>query len=78
MTARPWRHVPRLGDEREVSSKALYEGYTGWCTQMDETLVSQKALATALQERGCTSGRKSGGRLWCGITLKEEEPEPLT
>jgi len=64
-----------LGDEREVSSKALYEEYTGWCTQMGESPVSQKALATALQERGCTSGRKSGGRLWCGIALKEYETE---
>jgi putative DNA primase/helicase len=65
-----------VGDKQEISSSALYEEYRGWCAQMGESPVTQKALAIALQERGCTPGRKSGGRLWRGIALKEDEPEP--
>jgi putative DNA primase/helicase len=64
-----------LGDEREVNTCELYAEYQGWCEQMGESPVTQKALATALQERGCTSGRKSKGRLWSGIALKEDGPE---
>jgi putative DNA primase/helicase len=60
----------------KVSTSELYEEYAGWCTQMGETPVSQKALAAALKERGCTPGRSGGGRLWCGIALKGDEPEP--
>jgi putative DNA primase/helicase len=62
--------------QRQVSTSELYAEYQGWCEQMGESAVTQKALAAALQERGCTSGRNSRGRLWCGIALKEEdEPE---
>lgn len=65
-----------LGDTHEVSSKALYEEYTGWCAQMDETPVTRKALATVLKERGCISGHNRSGGVWCGIALREDETAP--
>jgi putative DNA primase/helicase len=64
-----------LGDHHHVNTRELYAEYRGWCEQIGESPVTQKALATVLQERGCTSGRKSQGRLWSGIALKEDEPE---
>jgi putative DNA primase/helicase len=65
-----------LGDKHEVSSKALYEEYKGWCTQMDETPDNQKVLAARLKERGCTSGHNRSGGLWRGIALRSElEPQ---
>jgi len=64
-----------LGDHRQVSTSELYAEYQGWCEQMGESPVTQKALATALQERGCITGRNSRGRLWSGIALKEDESE---
>jgi len=64
-----------LGDNHQVSTSELYAEYQGWCEQMGESPVTPKGLAAALQERGCTSGRNSRGRLWCGIALKEDEPE---
>lgn len=65
-----------LGDKQEVSTSALYAEYVGWCTQVGESPVSQKALAATLKERGCTPGRRGGGRLWVGIALLGEETTP--
>jgi putative DNA primase/helicase len=62
--------------QRQVSTSELYAEYRGWCEQMGESAVTQKAFGTALRERGCTPGRTSGGRLWVGIALREEETEP--
>jgi hypothetical protein len=62
--------------QRQVSTGELYAEYVGWCTQMGETPVSQKGLAAALKERGCTPRRGGEGRLWCGIALREDEADP--
>jgi putative DNA primase/helicase len=59
-----------VGPERRVLAGDLYAEYTSWCRQMGETPVSQKALASALRERGCTPGRQSSERFWCGIGLQ--------
>jgi putative DNA primase/helicase len=64
-----------LGPEREVLAGDLYAEYTDWCTQMGESPVSQKALSTTLRERDYTPGRRSSGRIWRGIALKEETTE---
>lgn len=62
--------------QQKVSAGELYAEYTGWCQQMGESPVSQKALAATLKEHGYTPDRKGGRRVWCGIALKGDEPEP--
>ena len=65
-----------LGDQQQVSTSALYAEYVGWCEQIGESSVTQKALATALKERGCTSRHTRSGGVWCGIALRKDETAP--
>jgi putative DNA primase/helicase len=65
-----------LGDQQQVSTSALYAEYVGWCEQIGESAVTQKALATALKERGCMSRHTRSGGVWCGIALREDETAP--
>jgi putative DNA primase/helicase len=65
-----------VGPQQKVSAGELYADYTGWCQQIGEGAVSQKAFATALRERGFRPGRTSNERFWWGIALKGDEPEP--
>jgi putative DNA primase/helicase len=62
--------------QREVSTSELYKEYVDWCTQMGESAISKKALSAVLKERGCTQGRRSSERLWCGIALRGGETAP--
>jgi P4 family phage/plasmid primase-like protien len=60
-----------FGDPKkfQVRSADLYEAYRGWCVNAGERPISKKALATALQERGCENQRDKVSRWWLGVGL---------
>ena len=56
-----------------VTSKDLNAAYKAWCEANSERPRSSKALARALRERGCASGRLAKGvRCWKGVRLRRE------
>lgn len=60
-----------LGAGHWTFTDALYQAYREWTEANGERAISQKALATRLAERGCSSDRKGHGgrRTWHGIGL---------
>lgn len=63
------------GAEKRVSKGELYTEYVGWCAQMGEAPVGQKAFTTALQEQGFSDGRSNSERFWKELALKVEVAE---
>jgi putative DNA primase/helicase len=65
-----------MGPQQRVRAGAVYAAYEAWCKDMGETPISRKALAGTFKERGLQSDHDRNGTLWCGIALRNDEPEP--
>jgi putative DNA primase/helicase len=61
-----------IDPERRVATGLLYDQYKAWCDLADESPISQRALATALKDRGFKPGRNNRERFWEGLGLREE------
>lgn len=67
-----------IGPQLEVTSKALYAAYEGWCLHNGEKPLSKNAFGMRLAERGFGGTRRGArqARGWTGIGLKAESNEP--
>jgi len=55
----------------------LHKSYATWCEENGERSMSARALGLRLGERGLIPKRGSKGvRLWCGIGLRSDTPQP--
>jgi putative DNA primase/helicase len=59
-----------LGADEEITSKELYDAYTGWARDDGEKILSAKAFGLCLQERGVQPHRTKKSRGWLGIRLR--------
>ena len=57
--------------ETQVSSKELYDAYTGWCQDNGQEPIGQRAFVSALREKGFKQHRIGGRgvRGWLGLEL---------
>jgi putative DNA primase/helicase len=58
------------GQQKQVGTGELHTEYVGWCTQVGEQPVSQKAFGATLKELGFTQSRNRSTRLWLGLALR--------
>lgn len=63
-----------------IATKDLRAAYEKWCFEEGEKPWSARAMASQLQERGCTNEREAGGRtrLWQGLALSGDAAEELS
>jgi putative DNA primase/helicase len=57
--------------ESQVTSKELYDAYTGWCQDNGQEPIGQRAFVSALREKGFKQHRigNRGVRGWLGLEL---------
>jgi putative DNA primase/helicase len=61
----------------EITSKELYDAYTGWARDDGEKVLSAKSFGLYLQERGIQPHRSKKSRGWLGIRLRMvTDPDP--
>ena len=53
----------------QVTAKAVYDTYKGWCKDNGEQPLTKKSFGLRLRERGFLSSRTRSERLWTGIGL---------
>ena len=53
-----------------VTSKRLYEAYTGWAEENMDEVLTQKAFGTLLKTAGLKAKKSNGLRYWTGLRLK--------
>jgi len=58
-----------VGQNSQVSAKALYTAYQSWATQSGETAVSQRKFGLAMTERGFSRKRHRSGMIYDGLNL---------
>lgn len=61
------------GRTESVTAAELYAAYSGWARASGEFVLSQKALGTALTERGFEKRKSGSTRQWRGIGLRTRE-----
>jgi len=54
----------------ETSRRELYKAYAGWCEENFERPLSKKVFAARIGEKGVTSRKSNGDRLWIGIAVR--------
>lgn len=54
-----------------VTTKDLYQAYTGWCLANGETPIGKSAFSMRMEERGFHHFRTGKTRGWVGLRLKE-------
>lgn len=59
-----------VGAKRWVPTRDLFASWSAWATQAGQTPGTQKALGSALRERGFKDGKARGQRGWLGIALR--------
>jgi putative DNA primase/helicase len=66
-----------VGDDCVLNAAAhakvadLRQAYDSWCSENGEkNILNRNQFATAIKELGCTSGTRSGNRVWLGIALR--------
>lgn len=63
-----------IGPHYTVRSSELYAAWTGWCAHEGEEAGTNKALTTALQNRGFDTPKHTNrGEVWQGLGLAAEE-----
>ncbi len=55
-----------------VRARDLFKAYQRWCEESNERAQSERAVGMRLQEMGMDQIRRSDGRYWIGIEVKEE------
>jgi P4 family phage/plasmid primase-like protien len=60
----------------ETKSTALYSSYSTWCLENGHRSSSSATLTRRLSERGFSSRRSNGVRMWTGISLTKPTKEP--
>ena len=68
-----------VGDDCVLNAAAytkvadLRQAYDSWCSENGEkNILNRNQFATAIKELGCTSGTRSGNRVWLGIALRSD------
>jgi putative DNA primase/helicase len=59
-----------------IRARDLFKAYQRWCEDANERAQSERAVGMRLQEMGMDRIRRSDGRYWIGITVKEEHRSP--
>ena len=67
------RCILNLNPASVIARATLYEQYVAWCKEMGEDSTTSRTFANRLQERGVTSKRVKGTRLWIGIREKTSD-----
>jgi len=62
-----------VSDTSQDTSKNLYMGYCEWCNANVERLISKRAFATRLAERGFDQFRTKRDRGWIGLEIAQME-----
>lgn len=55
-----------------VRARDLFKAYQRWCEEANERAQSERAVGMRLQEMGMDQIRRSDGRYWIGISVKDE------
>ena len=62
-----------LAYDAKIDRGVLYDRYVVWCQDLGDDVMTKRAFANALRERGIRDGGKSNGRRsWLGIRLKTQ------
>jgi DNA polymerase III epsilon subunit-like protein len=59
-----------------VLSTPLYKEYKQWAEDAGEFVLSQTRFSSRLQERGFTKKPTKRGKVWYGIGLRSDDPDP--